>query len=117
MKASALEYRFRFAIHALLYVLGFWSPWLYLAALADVPGFTAKSTWLVISSLLAHQGWLTFSAATIGLLILALIFTGLGAWLRVWGSAYVGGGIVRSGVMHGTAMLVDGPYRRTRNPL
>jgi protein-S-isoprenylcysteine O-methyltransferase Ste14 len=117
MKATGFEYRFRFAIHAVLYLLGFWAPWLLIPSLADVPGFTGQSTWLVLSSLLARQGWLTFGAATIALLLVALLFTALGALLRIWGSAYVGSSIVHSLTMHGTGMLADGPFRRTRNPL
>jgi protein-S-isoprenylcysteine O-methyltransferase Ste14 len=117
MKATGVEYRFRFAIHAILYTLGFTAPWLLIPSLADVPGFTHQSTWLVLSSLLARQGWLTFGAATIALLVVALLFTGLGALLRIWGSAYVGSSIVHSRTMHGTAILADGPFRRTRNPL
>jgi protein-S-isoprenylcysteine O-methyltransferase Ste14 len=117
MQATPFEYRFRFAIHAILYLLGFTAPWLFLRSLAGVPGFTTSSTWLVLSSALARQGWLSFDAATITLLGFALLLTGLGAWLRVWGSAYVGSSIVKSPTMHGEAMLADGPYRRTRNPL
>ena len=122
MQASRFEYRHRFAIHGLIFLLGFWSPWLLLPSLADVPGFTANSTWLVFSTMVSRQGWLTFGAATVVLLVIALVFTGAGAWLRTWGTAYVSSGVVYSGSMHGagtrgTAMLADGPYRRTRNPL
>jgi protein-S-isoprenylcysteine O-methyltransferase Ste14 len=117
MQATHFEYRFRFAIHAMLYILGFTAPWLFLHSLAGVPGFTTSSTWLVLSSALARQGWLAFDAATVTLLVLALVLTGLGAWLRVWGSAYVGSSVVKSPRMHGETMLADGPYRRTRNPL
>jgi protein-S-isoprenylcysteine O-methyltransferase Ste14 len=117
MQATRFEYRFRFMIHALIYILGFTAPWLFLHSLAGVPGFTTSSTWLVLSTALTKQGWLAFDAATITLLIIALLLTGLGAWLRVWGSAYVGSSIVKSPSMHGETMLADGPYRRTRNPL
>ena len=122
MRATAFEYRFRFAIHAVLYLLGFSAPWVFIPAVADVPGFTNQSTWLVLSSAISRQGWLTFSAATVVLLLVALVFTGLGAWLRIWGSAYVGSRVVKSPAMHGAGpdgrgMLADGPYRRTRNPL
>jgi protein-S-isoprenylcysteine O-methyltransferase Ste14 len=122
MQASKVEYRFRFLIHGLIFMLGFWSPWLLLPSLADVPGFTANSTWLVLSTTVSRQGWLTFSAATVVLLVLALVFTGLAAVLRVWGAAYIAPGVVQSGSMHTagtgvTGMLADGPYRRTRNPL
>jgi protein-S-isoprenylcysteine O-methyltransferase Ste14 len=117
MKATGFEYRFRFAIHTVIYVLGFCAPWLFIPALADVPGFTGSSIWLVLSSTLSRQGWLSFSAATIVLLVVALLFTALGAFLRIWGSAYVGASVVQSHSMHGTALLADGPFRRTRNPL
>jgi protein-S-isoprenylcysteine O-methyltransferase Ste14 len=122
MRATAFEYRFRFWIHALIYILGFTAPWLYWPALTDALGLSNRSTWLVLASLLARQGWLGFSAAAMLLVALALLFTGLGAWLRVWGTAYVGSAVVQSSSMHaagatGTGMLADGPYRRTRNPL
>jgi len=117
MQASRFEYRFRIIIHALIYLLGFTAPWLFIPALADVPGFAQKSTWLIAASTLSRQGWLTFSAATIVLLALALLLTALGAFFRIWGAAYVGASIVQSPTMHGDRMLADGPYRRTRNPL
>jgi protein-S-isoprenylcysteine O-methyltransferase Ste14 len=120
MKTSAFEYRFRFAIHAVIYIVGFLAiPAALLISpnLKDIIGFTSKSSWLILSSTISRQGWLTFSAATVVLLILALIFTGLGAWLRVWGAAYVGESIVSSSTMQSDTLLADGPYRRTRNPL
>jgi protein-S-isoprenylcysteine O-methyltransferase Ste14 len=117
-----LEYRFRLAVHAVVYMLGFWAPWLMVRSLQEVPGFTANSTWLVFATMMSRQGWLTFGAATVVLLVVALVFTGLGAWLRVWGAAYMRTGVVYSRGMHGgggveAGMLADGPYRRTRNPL
>jgi protein-S-isoprenylcysteine O-methyltransferase Ste14 len=114
MGATRFEYRFRFAIHAVIYMLGFWSPWVYWG---NIFGFTDKSTWLLLSSQLSRATHLNFDAATITVLLLALIFTGVGGWLRIWGTAYVSSGIVQSRTMHGNAMLADGPYRRTRNPL
>jgi protein-S-isoprenylcysteine O-methyltransferase Ste14 len=115
MMASALEYRFRFAIQAVIYLFGFLAIPVALRISPDlqqVIGFTNKSSWLILSSTLSRQGWLTFSAATIVLLVIALVLTGLAAWLRVWGSAY---GV--PGLAQGTTMLADGPYRRSRNPL
>jgi protein-S-isoprenylcysteine O-methyltransferase Ste14 len=116
MKASKFEYRFRFIIHALIYLLGFWAPWLYLPSLTP-SGAIDEPSWLALSTLFFRQGWLTYNAAVITLLVVALIFTALGAWFRLWGTAYVGSGIVSSGGMHSKTMLADGPYRHTRNPL
>ncbi len=66
---------------------------------------------------LARTRTLTFDQAAVLLLTVAIIFLALGAGLRVWGSAYVGSSVVHSSGMHGSAMLADGPFRRTRNPL
>lgn len=117
MQATHFEYRFRFVLQALIYLLGFTAPWLFVHSLASIPGFTTSSTWLVISTTLTKQGWLAFDAATIAMLAIALLLTGVGAWLRVWGAAYAGSSIVKSSGMPGEAMRTDGPYRRTRNPL
>ncbi len=111
MGASGFEYRFRYVLHGLIYVFGFWpvwEPWL---------GLTTKSTWLILSADLARAGLLGFEPATSLLLVVAIVFTALGALLRVWGSAYVGAGVVNSSGMHGEVLLADGPYRRSRNPL
>ena len=118
-KASPFEYRFRFAIHALIYVLGFTAPWVYIPFVTNNLHLTTDSTMLVLPLSLARIGWLPAYSRTTGyiMLTIALLFTGLGAWLRIWGSAYVGSGIVKSSSMHGEAMLADGPYRHTRNPL
>ena len=111
MRVSIWEYRFRVPLHFLIFTLGFWpfwEPWL---------GLGTKSTWLTLSALFARQGWLGFQAATVVLLVIGVLFTAAGAWLRVWGAAYLCSGIVLSSQMHARSMLAAGPYRRTRNPL
>jgi protein-S-isoprenylcysteine O-methyltransferase Ste14 len=107
MKSAPLDYRFRFAIHGLLYFCGFAFYW--------VPN-AHESTWLVLTPQLERTG-LTFTSATIALLVLAIVLSAIGAFLRTWGAAYLGANIVESPDMHGTTVLADGPYRRTRNPL
>ncbi|MFC6645983.1 methyltransferase family protein [Granulicella cerasi] len=111
MRATTIEYRLRFAIHALIYVLCFWAPW------AQRDSLTTKTAWVTLSSLLFEHHWLSFMQATDVLLIVAIFFAATGAWFRLWGSAYVGSDVVASRAMHGQALLADGPYRRTRNPL
>jgi protein-S-isoprenylcysteine O-methyltransferase Ste14 len=114
MQASRFEYRFRFALHALIFFLGFLSPWLYFG---DKLNLEARSTWLILSSALARTGWFTFTAAVWSLLVVGLLLTGIAACLRLWGAAYVGVGVVKPSTMYGDSLLADGPYRHTRNPL
>jgi protein-S-isoprenylcysteine O-methyltransferase Ste14 len=111
MHATKFEYKFRFLLHAVIICLGFWAPW------CEALGWTRLRTWLVLSSLLSRTGLLSFIAATNLVLIVAIVLIALGAWLRIWGAAYVGASVVQSRGMHGEALLADGPYRRTRNPL
>ena len=111
MRATKFEYKFRFLLHAVIICLGFWAPW------CEPLGWTRLRTWLVLSSLLSRTGLLSFIAATNLVLIVAIVLVALGAWLRIWGASYVGASVVHSRGMHGDAMLADGPYRRTRNPL
>ena len=125
MPATPFEYRFRFLIHALIFVVGFGLiPLLdgFTPGILQALGITNRTTWLVLSSMLSRQHLLNFSTAVTVVLLVAIVFLALAAWLRVWGAAYVGTHIVKSPTMHaegahGRAMLADGPYRRTRNPL
>ena len=111
MRATRFEYKFRFLLHAVIICLGFWAPW------CEALGWTRLRTWLVLSSWLSRTGLLSFVAATNAVLIAAIVLVTVGAWLRVWGASYVGASVVQSRSMHGEAMMADGPYRRTRNPL
>jgi len=110
MHATRFEYRFRFWIQCVIYALGFLSPWTYLPFWNS--GLTTQANnepaWLAVSTLLFRQGWLTYNTAVMALLIVALVFTALGAWFRLWGAAYSG---------PAAAMAPGGPYLRTRNPL
>jgi protein-S-isoprenylcysteine O-methyltransferase Ste14 len=111
MQASRFEYKYRFLIHGIIYLFAFQAPWNNSLNLTD------ETTWLLAANLLFRQHLLSFIAAANLILILSMLFLAVAAWLRVWGSAYVGASVVHSASMHGDAMLADGPYRRTRNPL
>lgn len=111
MKATSLEFRFRYWIHFVIYVLGFTAPWDRWVHLDSI------RTWQLLASLPARQGWLGFSAATIAVLVLGIVFALTGAVLRTWGSAYLGVSIVKDSAMHGERIVAAGPYRRMRNPL
>jgi protein-S-isoprenylcysteine O-methyltransferase Ste14 len=111
MKVSALEFRLRYLIHALIYLIGFTAPWNYWLHLDSI------RTWQLLAALPARSGWVSFSAATIAALILGIVFALVGAILRTWASAYLGVSIVHSGFMHGDDVVAAGPYRHLRNPL
>lgn len=117
MKASAFEFRFRFLIHAAIFIVAFnapWDRWLHL----DSAGPNAH----VWGTLAAHlsmllPGTLSISTSFNLLLILGGLCALLSALLRTWGSAYMGAATVQSGAMHGDRMVAAGPYRYFRNPL
>jgi protein-S-isoprenylcysteine O-methyltransferase Ste14 len=111
MRATAFEYKYRFLIHAVIYLLAFQVPWNNSLNLTD------ESTWLLVANTLWRHHLLSFMSAANLILVIAILFMALAAWLRIWGSAYVGASIVHSDSMHGDSMLADGPYRHTRNPL
>jgi protein-S-isoprenylcysteine O-methyltransferase Ste14 len=120
MHATRFEYRFRFAILVLIFALGFGIVPLLLNTVPGIVqalGIATKSTWLVLASLLWRAHLLSFNAATIVVMCVAIVFAAVAAWLRVWGTAYVGAQVVQAGGMHAETLLADGPYRRTRNPL
>ena len=119
MRATTFEYRFRFLLHGVIYFIGFWPPWIAIPALDKLFQLTSDPTLLVLPLSLSRIGWLPPFSGTTGnvMVVLTLLLMGLGAWFRVWGTAYVGSGVVASHSMHGNTMLADGPYRHTRNPL
>jgi len=111
MKATLLEYRFRFLIHGIIYLLGFvapWNNWLHLDSIR---------TWQLLAAWPARSGWISFSTATIVVLVLGVLCALVGAILRTCGSAYIGASIVQDGAMHGEGVVAAGPYRYLRNPL
>jgi protein-S-isoprenylcysteine O-methyltransferase Ste14 len=119
MQASVFEFRIRYLLHALVYTLAFWCPWNYLLH-ADPVGASAH-VWGYLSAVLSEAGILSIGRAFDLLLLLGILFAAAGAFLRTWGAAYLGSGVVKDGAMHtsGTSVgvIADGPYRHLRNPL
>jgi protein-S-isoprenylcysteine O-methyltransferase Ste14 len=111
MKATSFEFRFRLAIGALIYVLGFWAPWLRYGKAAHA----VTTTWLELSGELARIT--SLQAASIAVTTVALLCAVAGTFLRVWGTAYLGAQVVQSQAMHAQEVLAAGPYRHLRNPL
>ena len=121
MRATTFEYRFRFVLHALIFVLGFTAPWNYALHL-DPPGPNAH-VWGLLTVNLMQLGIRSISVGFNLLLVLAIVCASAGAFLRTWGAAYVGSGVVASGEMHTagagptSGFIEAGPYRFVRNPL
>ncbi len=111
MKATAIEFRLRFLIHALIYTLGFMTPWNYWLHLDTV------RTWQWLGAWLFRTKVADFNTATIAVLAAGIALATLAALLRTWGAAYLGSGVVKDAAMHGDRVMAAGPYRYLRNPL
>jgi protein-S-isoprenylcysteine O-methyltransferase Ste14 len=111
MKASPLEFRFRFLILGIIFLLGFVAPWNYALHLDTI------RTWQLLAAWVYRAGWMSFSGATIAILVLGIVVAFVAAFLRTWGSAYLGISVVQSGGLHGDEVVAAGPYRWVRNPL
>ena len=111
MRATTLEFRFRFLIHALIYLVGFVAPWNF------VLHYDTIRTWQLLAAYLNRSGALGFSAATIAVLSAGIVLAFLAALVRTWGAAYLGASVVHDGGLVGGAVVAAGPYRYVRNPL
>jgi protein-S-isoprenylcysteine O-methyltransferase Ste14 len=111
MKATPFEFRFRFFILAAIYFLGFVAPWNYWLHLDSI------RTWQLLAAWQARSGWISFNTATIVVLLLGIVWSLKGAFLRTWGTAYLSPSVVHDPAMHGEGVIAAGPYRYVRNPL
>ncbi len=126
-KSSALEFRLRYWIHAVLIALGFWAPWNAIQQKGVVEITSANThTWGILAANLAPYVGSAGNPVNIVtafnvLLSIAIVCAVLGALLRTWGASYLGTSVVESGTMHTapatSGILEDGPYRHLRNPL
>jgi len=112
MRASAIEFRLRLAIMVVVIALGFWSPWIEAWGIGQR---ISLFEWLALE--MSRTGLLTFTAATGVAIAMATLLAAAAVVLRVWGSAYLGPGIVNNAEMKAGAVMADGPYRHVRNPL
>lgn len=107
MRASRLEFQLRAGILVAIVAIGFWAPW--------GGARTPLLEWLALQ--ISRTSLLSFTAATPAVVLLACGIAGVAAWLRVWGTAWLGPEIVNNLEMHVGKILAAGPYRYVRNPL
>lgn len=115
MKATAFEFHYRFWILVAIYTLGFIAPW---NAVMPLDGTGANAhLWGVLAVLLAKTGMMSIQSAFNLLLVAGILCAGAGAWLRTWGSAYLGADVMQDSAMRAEGVVADGPYCHVRNPL
>ncbi len=117
MKATPFEFRYRFLLHAIIYLLGFTAPWNHWLHV-DSSGPNAH-VWGTLAAKLSALNPATINILTAfnNLLILGIIFALVAAFLRTWATAYLSPSVVQDASMHGEEVVAAGPYRRLRNPL
>jgi protein-S-isoprenylcysteine O-methyltransferase Ste14 len=116
MRATKIEFRFRVVIMVVVILLGFWSPWIEaLGSRASYAGRIPVLEWLALE--LSRHGLLSFAAASPVVIVLAALIAAKAAFLRVWGTAYLGPGTVNNLEMKAGDVMAAGPYRYVRNPL
>ena len=111
MKATAFEFRFRVWIMVVVIFLGFSSPWIELLHLG-----TRTTAWLWLGFELGALG-ISSTAGILAVTILTIFLAALAAFIRIWGTAYLGTSVVNNAEMKAGRVMADGPYRYVRNPL
>lgn len=112
MRASAIEFRLRMLINAVIIVLGFWAPWI---EPWGIDRRIALLEWLPLA--ISRAGLLSFTVASPAVIVASALVAAVGAMLRIWGTAYLGPATVQHAQMQAGAVVADGPYRYVRNPL
>ena len=92
--------------------LGFWAPWI---EAWHIGHRISLLEWAALE--LSRLGLLRFTDATPVVIVFAALLAALALMLRVWGTAYLGSGVVHHIEMKAGALMADGPYRYVRNPL
>jgi protein-S-isoprenylcysteine O-methyltransferase Ste14 len=107
--ATKFEFEKRFWIICAIYFVGF-----FLSVFDHTP-FTVALRHLIAPSIAPGSpdaGRFARTVITIGALLVFLC-----AALRTWGAAYLRTAIVHDSAQHSDALVADGPFRYTRNPL
>jgi len=107
--ATRFEFEYRFWIICAIYFVAF------ALSIFDHTPFIVALRHLIAPSITSHTTEAaTFARIAIGIGAL-LVFAG--ASLRTWAAAYLHSAIVHDASQHSEALVADGPFRHTRNPL
>jgi protein-S-isoprenylcysteine O-methyltransferase Ste14 len=109
MRATRFEFERRFWIIFCIYAVGFW-----LAYFDHVSFITGLRHLLAPSIVQGSPEAENFKRAIIALGAVLVFLT---AALRTWGAAYLRTDVVHDSAQHSEALVADGPFRYTRNPL
>jgi protein-S-isoprenylcysteine O-methyltransferase Ste14 len=112
MKAGTILFRFRMVILTIIVCVGFWGPWI------ELWGIGSRITlleWLALQ--LSRADLASFTVATPVVIVCGAVVAAMGAVFRIWGSAWLGSGVVLNAEMKAGSLMADGPYRYVRNPL
>ncbi len=112
MKATAIEFRLRMIIQIVIVAVGLWAPWI---EPWNLKLRIATLEWLALE--IGRTGLMTFTVAVPIVIAFGILLAALGAWLRVWGAAYLGYDVVHHWQMQAGSVMAAGPYRYVRNPL
>ncbi|HET6888643.1 MAG TPA: isoprenylcysteine carboxylmethyltransferase family protein [Candidatus Udaeobacter sp.] len=109
VRATKIEFEKRFWIFCAIYFVGF------CLSVFDHTSFIAALRHLIAPSI-THDSVYAERFARVVIAIGALLVF-LSAALRTWGTAYLRTAIVHDTAQHSDALVADGPFRYTRNPL
>jgi protein-S-isoprenylcysteine O-methyltransferase Ste14 len=112
MRASAIEFRLRMPINAVIIILGLWSPWIEPLGLGKR---ISLLEWLALQ--LSRLGIVPFTTAAPVVIICGALIAAIAVAFRVSGAAYLGPSTVSNPKMLAAAVVANGPYRFVRNPL
>ena len=105
--ATKFEFRFRVFFISFVFVAAYWC-----YAFDHVSSGARLATWLVrLDPALSFDTWLR---VILGLAAVAIF---KGAFLRVWGTAYLKASVMNDMKLHTERLVADGPFRHVRNPL
>ena len=97
---------------AAIICVGFWAPWISAWGIGQ---HISMLEWCALE--LSRLGLFSFTVATPLMIVLAAAIAAAAAFLRVWGTAWLGAGVVNKLEMNAGVVMAGGPFRYVRNPL